>query len=54
MAARSSRRIFLVAPAESVCKPGAAEAPVAAWVGCTTVTAVTVLCSPLAMVEVLW
>ena len=49
--ARNSRCKFAVVPAESVCNPGVAELAVAA--GWTTVTAVTVFRSPLAMVVVL-
>lgn len=49
--ARNSRCKFAVVPAESVCNPGVADVAVAA--GCTTVTAVTVFRSPLAMVVVL-
>lgn len=53
----SSRPRPLVEAAESVCRPGAGPVPVAvAWlvrVGCTTVTAVTVLRSPLGRVVVL-
>ena len=52
--AKTPRWTFTLAAAESVCRPGAASAPVAACVGCTTVTAVTVLRSPLAIVVVLW
>ena len=49
--ARNSRCKFAVVPAESVCNPGVADVAVAA--GWTTVTAVTVFRSPLAMVVVL-
>lgn len=49
--ARNSRCKLAVVPAESVCNPGAADVAVAA--GWTTVTAVTVFRSPLAMVVVL-
>ena len=49
--ARNSRCKLAVVPAESVCNPGVADVAVAA--GCTTVTAVTVFRSPLAMVVVL-
>lgn len=48
--ARNSRCKLAVVPAESVCNPGADEAVAAGW---TTVTAVTVFRSPLAMVVVL-
>lgn len=52
--AKPPRGTYMIGPAESVCRPGAASVPVVAWAGCTTVTAVTVLRSPLAMVVVLW
>lgn len=52
--AKTPRGTCTIGPAESVCRPGAASVPVVAWAGCTTVTAVTVLRSPLAMVVVLW
>lgn len=48
--ARNSRCKLAVVPAESVCNPGADVAVAAGW---TTVTAVTVFRSPLAMVVVL-
>lgn len=51
--AKNSRFRFVVAPDESVCRPGATDVFVDAAVGCTTVNMVTVLGSPLAMVVVL-
>lgn len=46
------RGICKLGAAESVCSPG--SGPEVACAGCTTVTAVTVLRSPLAIVVVLW